>query len=210
MKYRALTVSREYGSGGAEIAGILAARLGWKLVDQALLRELSAQAKRPLETVASLDERVDPWIERVISPFWAIGAGYIAPPDPFDADAAADLTRRIIEAAYHAGDCVIVGRGSQCVLRDRPDVFHVFIYARWADRMRRVRTRVPAGADVGQWIRKNDDQRREYIHRHYDETRLDPHLYDLLIDSQNGSEATARLIVAAMEAALESKAEAGG
>ena len=39
------------------------------------------------------------------------------------------LTRRIIEEAAEIGDCVIVGRGSQCILQQREDTFHVFIYA---------------------------------------------------------------------------------
>jgi len=39
------------------------------------------------------------------------------------------ISQKIIEKAYSDGNAVIVGRGSQCVLQHKPDVFHVFVYA---------------------------------------------------------------------------------
>jgi len=43
--------------------------------------------------------------------------------DLFDAHVMTDLTRKIIEEAHHAGNCVIVGRGAQCILEYKPDSF---------------------------------------------------------------------------------------
>jgi cytidylate kinase len=144
MNFRALTIAREYGSGGAEIAGIVASRLGWTLVDQALLAEVGSKAKVPAGSIADLDEQVDPWLYRIMRRLWGTGAdGYSAitpPADLLDADAVAALTNLVIQEAYLAGHCVIVGRGAQCVLKGKDDVFHVFIYADWNDRVRRIRT----------------------------------------------------------------------
>ena len=55
----------------------------------------------------------------------------------------AALAQNMIHEAYQRGNCVIVGRGAQCVLRDRKDAFHVFIYAPWAERVARIRQRLP-------------------------------------------------------------------
>src|SRR5664280_146097 len=164
MKYRVLTIAREYGSGGAEIAGIVASSLGWRLVDKVLLSDISNRASVPVA-------------------------------------AAAALAKVAILEAYCLGNCVIVGRGSQCVLQTRRDVFHAFVYARWADRLCRVHARVPPGTDVSEMVHTMDRQCLDYVRRHYGENRLDPHLYDLMIDSHNQSEAAARLILLAVQAA---------
>lgn len=206
MKYRVLTIAREYGSGGAEIASIVAGSLGWKLVDKGILTEISSSAKVPVDDAAVLDERVDPWLHRITRHLWGKGMdgiSAVAAVDLFDAYAEAALTRQIIGEAHRLGNCVIVGRGSQCVLQGKRDVFHAFVYARLADRVRRVEARVAPGTDVNELLRRMDEQRLDYIRRHYGKNRVDRHLYDLMINSRIGCETAARLIVSAMQAAPE-------
>jgi cytidylate kinase len=116
----------------------------------------------------------------------------------FDAEKAAGLAKRVIEEAYKIGQCVIVGRGAQCILRDKADVFHAFIYARWADRVKRLQTRVNPGTDINALIRFMDAQRVEYVRLHYKQNWLNPYLYDIMIDSKNQTEQAARLIISAM------------
>jgi len=202
MTYRALTISREYGSGGAQIAAIVANSLRWRLVDKGLLTEISTKASVPVGDVEALDERIDPWLHRISRPIWGRGGDGISdvlPVEIFDADAEADVAKAVIGEAYRAGNCVFVGRGSQCLLRHKPDVFRVLVYARWDDRVRRVQARVLPGADASELLRRMDEQRLEYVRRHYGVDAADPHLYDLLIDSRNQPEAAARLILCAMD-----------
>jgi cytidylate kinase len=199
MKYKALTIAREYGSGGGEIASIVASNLGWRLVDKVLLAEIGRRERLPVGDPAAIDERVDPWLHRTAHPLREKGAAF-APVGPFDADAAAALAKQAVQEAYSAGNCVIVGRGSQCFLQAKPDVFHAFVYARWWDRVHRVRTKVPRGADMNRLLHTMDGERLAYVFRYYGENRLDTHLYDLMINSHNQSEAAARLILLAMDA----------
>jgi cytidylate kinase len=210
MKYRALTISREYGSGGGEIADIIAKELGWRLVDKDLISEISRTEKVSPSEVAAFDEKVDPWIHRITRTVWGLGAdgiSVVAPVEMFDAEKAASLAKRIVMEAYNMGNCVIVGRGSQCILRNKPDAFHAFVYARWEDRVRKIQVRVKPGTDVPALIRATDAQRVEYIRVHYKEKWMNPYLYDVMIDSKNENEKTARLIISAMQmvSATESK-----
>ena len=210
MKYRALTISREYGSGGGEIADIIAKELGWRLVDKDLIDEISRTEKVSPSEVAAFDEKVDPWIHRITRTVWGLGAdgiSVVAPVEMFDAEKAASLAKRIVTEAYNMGNCVIVGRGSQCILRNKPDVFHAFVYARLEDRVRKIQVRVKPGTDVPALIRATDAQRVEYIRVHYKEKWMNPYLYDIMIDSKNENEKTARLIISAMQmvSATESK-----
>jgi cytidylate kinase len=105
----------------------------------------------------------------------------------------------VIEEAYHIGHCVIVGRGSQCILQGKEDVFHSFVYAQWADRVRRILMRQPHAANVPELLHSVDGQRAGYIRLHYGPNQSDPHLYHLMIDSMNRMEKTASLIISAME-----------
>lgn len=206
MKYRVLTVSREYGSGGGEVAAIISRELGWRLLDKDLITEISRKEQVPDTEVAAFDEKVDPWIHRLTRSIWGLGAdgiSPIAPADLFDAQKAARLARQVIEEAHKMGQCVIVGRGSQCVLRGKEDVFHALVYARWADRVKRIRARAAPGTDVEALIRSVDAQRLEYVRLHYDENRFNPFLYDIMIDSKDRTEEAARLILMAMKMASE-------
>jgi hypothetical protein len=206
MGYRVLTVSREYGSSGAEIAGLIAQELGWRLLDRELITEISHKENVPASEVAAFDEKVDPWIHRITRVVWGLGAdgiSAVAPVEMFDAEKAASLAKRIILEAYNIGKCIIVGRGAQCILRDRKDVFHAFVYARWPDRVRKIKSRVEPGTDVESLIRLMDAHRVEYIRRHFKENWLNPYLYDIMIDSKNQSEKAARLIISAMEMGAE-------
>jgi cytidylate kinase len=207
MEYRVLTVSREYGSGGAEVASLIAQELGWRLLDRELITEISQKEKVPASEVAAFDEKVDPWIHRITRVVWGLGAdgiSAVAPVEMFDAEKAASLAKRIILEAYNIGKCVIVGRGAQCILRDKKDVFHAFVYARWPERVRKIKSRVEPGTDAEARIRSMDAQRVEYIRRHFKENWLNPYLYDILIDSKGQSEKTARLVISAMGMAAES------
>jgi hypothetical protein len=184
---------------------MVAERLGWRLLDKALLEEIGRRAKVSERSVEALDERVDPWLHRITRPLWGSGGdGYstIVPVELFDADAEARMAQTVIQEAYSAGGCVVVGRGAQCVLRGRAGVFHVFVYADWADRVRRVRERVGPKKDVEALIRSMDAIRLDYIRRHHHLDRLNPHLYDLMVKSSQQLEAAARLILASMEMAV--------
>lgn len=201
MKYRVLTVAREYGSGGSEIADFIAHELGWRLLDKELITEISRREQVPPSEVAAFDEKVDPWIHRITRSAWGVaadGISPIAPTDMFDAQKAAQMAKRIIEEACKMGECVVVGRGSQCVLRRREDVFHAFIYASREDRVRRIRERAGSGTNVDALIRSMDAQRMEYVRLNYGENWLNPFLYDLMINSKNQPEKVARLIISAM------------
>jgi cytidylate kinase len=201
MKYRALTVSREYGSGGAEIAAIIAHFLGWRLVDNVLIVEISKREQVSMKDAAALDEKIDPWIHRITRSIWGSGwdgISQVAPVHLFDAEEAAFIAKLIIEEAYNIGHCVIVGRGSQCILQGKEDVFHAFIYAGWENRVRRIIRRLGSETNVEERIRLTDLERSEYVRLHYKRNRLDPYLYDIMIDSKDQPDEIAQLIISAM------------
>jgi cytidylate kinase len=202
MDYRVLTVSREFGSGGGRIAQSIAKRLGWKLLDAALIDEIACAAHVDAGVVRRFDEHVDGWLSRLNRQAMrgaAIAAGIALQQEAcFDEDVMTDLTRQIIDRAYVAGKCVIVGRGAQCILQSKADVFHVFVYAPLRVRIQRLRMRLEPGAHIEQRIREVDAGRAQYLKSRFEKEWNNPHLYDLMVSSGEDEERTARVIEFAM------------
>lgn len=197
---RAITIGREYGSGGGPIAEILARRLSWKLIDDALIARIAQATEAPPEAVKSHDETVDPWFYRMMKSIWLGGFdGALSRPEsePVDADAIAKLWHRVIVEAAEEGSCIAVGRGGQCLLKSRPDVFHVYVYAPLGERVERLREREPAAGDLYNAAIDRDRRRAAYIRHYFDETWTDPLLYDLMISSSMGLDRAADVILKA-------------
>jgi cytidylate kinase len=202
MKYRTLTVSRQFGSGGGRIATTIAQRLGWKLLDGEIITAIAHAARVDSNVVRHYDERVDSWLRRIneeavrgvaVASGLPLGEGEI-----FDAHVMTELTRKIVEEAHQSGDCVIVGRGAQCILENLPDVFHVFIYAPFCDRVQRLRTRLAPGINIEHRIRTVDEERAKYLQQRFGKNWCNPQLYDLMICSHPDEDATAKVIQYAM------------
>ena len=142
MSVRIITIEREYGSGGAIIAGKLAERLGWKFWDQELTAEIARVAHVTPKAAERCDERVDSLVYRLFK-VYARGSYERALPiegeaEGFDTDRMVALLHTVIEDVASRGNCVIVGRGSPYILRKRPDAAHFFIYAPVEEKIRRL------------------------------------------------------------------------
>jgi cytidylate kinase len=202
MKYRLLTVNREFGSGGGRIAQTIAESLGWKLLDKDIIDAIAYAAHVDTNAVLRYDEHVDSWLRRLNQQTMrsaALAAGLELRDNAiFDAQAMVKISQKIIEQAYADGNCVIVGRGSQCVLQHKPDAFHAFVYAPHRQRILRLRERLGQDVDAEERIRTVDGARAKYLQEYWGKYWLNPHLYDLMISSLDGEDSTARVIQHAM------------
>jgi len=207
VDYRVLTVNREFGSGGGRIAQTIAEWLGWKLLDRDIIDAIAYAAHVESKVVRHYDEHVDSWLKRINQQAMrsaALAAGLELGENPvFDAEETVKVSRKIIEEAYSDGSCVIVGRGSQCILQHKPDVYHVFVYAPYLDRLARLRGRLEKGVHAEQRIRVVDEERAKYLQQYYGKCWNNPHLYDLMISSRTDEEWTARTILYAMSGQAE-------
>lgn len=211
MKIRIITVEREYGSGGAAIAERLAKRLGWQLWDRDLTSEIAREAKVTREAVHRCDERVDPLISRLFS-VYARGSYERTLPVTetrhFNTDAMVAMLHKVIERVASKGECVIVGRGSPYILRNRSDAFHTFIYAPDDEKLRRLKNIGQSEKEALQLVQDVDRERAAFI-RHYFHKEW-PHrpLYNLMINSKFGDDYVVDTIlrnIAALEALRESQ-----
>lgn len=202
MDYRVLTVNREFGSGGGQIAQTIAERLSWKLLDRYIIDAIAYEAHVESSVVRQYDEHVESWLRRFNHQAMraaALTAGLrLGDNSVFDAEETVRLTEKIVEQAHAEGNCVIVGRGAQCILHDKPDVFRVFVYAPYMERVERLRKRLGEGTDIEQRIRTVDAERIKYLQDVFGTFWANPHLYDLMIRSHVDEELAVGVILHAM------------
>jgi len=130
---QAITIEREFGCGGSEIASLLAHRLGWKLWDERLTQEIARLTQSTLEVVKKMEWKSDPAVYGIFHSFLRGAFEGGLPPTSrlalLDARRIAAVSEQAVNHALSDGPCIIVGRGSQYFLRNRKDVFRSFLYA---------------------------------------------------------------------------------
>jgi cytidylate kinase len=201
-----ITISREYGSGGSRVAEVLGQRLGWRLIDNALIAEIARSISASPEAVRSHDETVDPWFHRMARALWRggyEGAVTRTEAEPLDSDGIARLWNRVIREAAEIGHCVVVGRGGQCLLQGRPDTFHVKVYAPMSLRVRNLEAIEPVGTDLAAAAHECDRRWAEYIRHYFDQDWMNPHLYHLMLCASVGVDRAAHSILCAAGLAEE-------
>ncbi len=195
---RVITIDREYGSGGPDIAGKLAARLGWKLWDQLLTEEIARLMDCETRVVEEREERKDPLRYRLFKSFMrgSLEGSLNAPRlKMVDAECIRQYTQRTVTNAAKTGNSVIVGRGSAYYLHGRPEVFHVFIYAPIEEKVRRLRETGKSEAEAIELVETVDRDRAAYIKQYFDLEWPARHLFHLMINSTLGDDRVVQTIV---------------
>jgi hypothetical protein len=167
---KVLTVEREYGCGGGDIARHVADRLGWALWDQALTTEIARLTHCDRSEVETREERVDPVYYRLFKSILRgsfEGSVHVHRLHLLDADRIVRLTQELVQKASATGDCVIVGRGSQHVLRDRSDTMRIFLYAPRSDKVRRLAASGMGEAEVQQLVDTVDNDRAAFVEKYF-------------------------------------------
>lgn len=191
MAIRVITVEREYGSGGAAIAQQLAERLGWKLWDQDLTAEIARVANVDHEQAQRCDMHVDPLLYRLFRVF-ARGSYERALPLgdslSLDTDHLVSTLQNVVLDVASRGECVIVGRGSPYILRNRTDAFHMFVYAPVEEKVRRLELIGKSEKEALQLIEEIDRERASFIRHYFGKEWPCRALYHLMINSRFGDE----------------------
>jgi len=197
-----VTIEREYGSGGGEIAQRLAAQLGWKLWDQVLTEEIARLAECPKAVVAVREERTDPLYYRLFKSF--LRGSYEGSLNAHklklvDSESILKFTERVVENAAKSGNAVIVGRGAHHFLRNRQDTLRVFLYAPKEAKVRRLLARGKSENEAEQLVDSVDQERADFIQKYFGVDWPDRAVYHTMINTAIGDEAVVQMILDVME-----------
>jgi CMP/dCMP kinase len=182
-----ITISRDYGAGGSDVARELGHVLAWPVLDHDVVHRVAERLALDEATVERLDEHPPTLLARVAAVL------LVAPPEapaPVDTrqvlrpDAIAEAADAAIREAAMAPPLIVVGHGSQCIFGDRRGALHVRLAASLPTRVERLRRRLGVSAErAAAQAQRMDADRDHYVSRYYHRDRRDPLLYDLCIDT---------------------------
>lgn len=127
-----ITISRQFGAGGLTLGKLLAERIGYTFVSDEIIKLVAKEARVSQNWVKMVEKEAGGKLQRFISglvPRSLVDrvlddqSGYI------DEEIYVDMLGQIITRIADEGNCIILGRGGQYILKDHPDVFHLLLIA---------------------------------------------------------------------------------
>ena len=181
-----ISVSREYGSGGHEIATILAKRLGVKMYDRSIIDEIATNLNVSREVLDKYDEK----------PKNFFLTRRVGTHSSSMEDALVDMEFDFIRKKAESGESfVIVGRCSDWVLKDHPGLIKLFISGNTEQKVQRImKRRNVSEAEASDALKRIDKKRRWYHNRYSDHKWGDSRYYDVCLNSSIGVESTADVL----------------
>ena len=216
-----ITFSRQYGSEGDEIAARVREMLGYRLFDKRLMVRVASEIGLSDNEIVDFSEanyKARNFLERLFvrrssrvvaqASTWTRDAGGARTVEvaQLDEEWCVRMVKATIDAAYKQGNIVILGRGGQAILQDKPGVLHVRVEAPVEKRIQRVRYREAAGLAPGfqqkraeEIVNERDKATAAYVKRFYHVDWDDPLLYHLVINTGKlGIDAAAHLVANAV------------
>ncbi|MEO8579442.1 MAG: cytidylate kinase-like family protein [Gemmatimonadales bacterium] len=197
-----ITVSRLYGSGGSEVAALVAKALDWPLLDNAVVDAVASRMGLSVAEVRDREERVPSLVERLTSAMAMGSQEWMSPiadtTRPTD-EQLIEVTRHIIEEAIARGPLVVVGRGTQQMLAERDDTLYVFCYApRKALIARTMKREGVSAEEAARLVDETNKRRDQWVRLYWERDRLAHENYDLSVNTERlGIQGAVDLIVGA-------------
>lgn len=190
-----VSIGRQIGSGGRDIAKLVSARLGCRFFDREILNLAAEESGFSAECFASNDES-----KGFLKSFFHIHAQHLGDTNlynnSFSQESLFKIQSDAMRKAADEGSCLFVGRCSDYVLRDYPGLVSVFITADMADRVARVMQRHCCDEAAAKKLIGNGETTRARYYNYYSGKKWgDSASYDLCVNSSRlGVEGTAELI----------------
>jgi cytidylate kinase len=182
-----ITVSREFGAGGSDLASELGSRLKWPVLDHDIVHRVAERLRLDDGTVEPFDEHPPSLLARIATVLIVPLPGMYSFPAADEVpshDAIASATRRVIEDAAKSLPLIVVGHGAQCIFEDWTDTLSVRLVAPLGVRLERIAARQKINPTLAAaLVRRADEDRQAYIQRYFHRDWRNELLYDLQINT---------------------------
>lgn len=151
-----ITISREFGAGGSAIGMEVANRLGYEFYDKAIILKAAKESNLDVE-------RILKWDEKVPTNFGFAQSLFDFYNKPLN-EKLFEIQKEVIRKIGEKGNCVIVGRNANTILKEFDNCLHVFVHANPYWRMQHMKEKMPdaSEAKISEQIRAIDKARRKY------------------------------------------------
>ena len=196
-----LTIEREFGTGAPYIAETIAKKLGWAVWDREITEEIARRLKCKAEMVEKREERLDSVYYRMVKAFMrgSFESQTDAGLELLDAEHLAGFFEKIVLEIADKGKCVIVGRGAPYFLRNREGAFHVFLYAPYGEKLRRVIEFGKTRKEAEHLLDTVDGERAGFVRKYYNKEWPDRYLYNMMLNVNTGDDAAVQAILTGIE-----------
>jgi cytidylate kinase len=190
-----VTISRQFGSGGAEIGRILAKECGLDYIDNEIIDEVARRLVVDPQQVANKDEQTTGMAGNILEAIQSshlfnvnystfFGTEMTPGQSKIRELAYLHLTQKVILEAAAQGNAVIVGRGSQFLLHNMPRTLHLYVFAPLPNRIVNVMNHLHLNRSQAEdLIEQRDSEFSTYQHHYYGSDGQQPDLYHLLINT---------------------------
>ena len=185
MSHRIIAISRDYGSGGLEIASRLAERLGVPVYNKNITDIASERSGIKKSYFDKVDEQpTDSFLYTLAVNALTLSANLSPYDNALSSDKLFNLQAEVIHEIADSQDCVIVGRCANYILRDEPDCVSIFITAPIEFRTQRIMESEKLNEDDARKLIETTDKKRDsYVKYYAGRKRRDLRFYNLAIDS---------------------------
>lgn len=183
-----ITINRQFGSGGGEIADLLGEKLGLKVYSRELLECIAKQFDMTVEHMEEIKgQRVNWWSDfcRFYQQFGAAGHKVSTQPDATPLSLYYAEERLLRELAAKE-DCIILGRAGFHIFRDNPSARHIFIRSNREARIARIAEKHGlSAAEAEKLMDKVDKGRDNFVMNVSKSSRYDLRNYDFMLNVSN-------------------------
>ena len=195
-----ITINRQFGTNGRQIATELAQKLGVKLVDRQILSDLAKKVEIPEEELTKMERKKPTFWERVTYYYRNSPAMISTPSVDLMGLTSSQLYKEqvdIMRSIAEEESCVVVGRLGFEVFKDHPNHISIFMFSDIEDRILKVMEMYAISrAEAQKQIKKVDEAREEFTREFTGKERNDATNYDLAINvSTWGEQGTLDLIM---------------
>jgi hypothetical protein len=194
-RYSFVTISRDLGSLGDDIARLLAMQLGWHVFDKEIVNHISANSHVRETLVQQLDERVRTRVQDGMLRWFSIPES-----TPFGCEEYHEALVKTLTYLAALGNAILVGRGANFALRQERSGLHVRLTASPQVRIQRLGERWGLPHDqAGKRMNEKDAERRAFIRHHFNQDLEDVRCYDMVFNTDGlSSEQVAGAILRVM------------
>jgi cytidylate kinase len=181
-----ITISRQFGAGGLTLGKMVAEKFGYTFADTEIIKMVAEMANVSTNFVETIEKEAGGKFSKFISKTVSkplVGRilkderGYI------DEEIYLDYLVLIIAQMADDGDVVILGRGSQYILNDHPDAYHILLINAFEDRVKFMQDNYDLSQNRAVHVVKNEDKRRLNLYKKLGKTDYDnPDLYHLVLN----------------------------
>jgi cytidylate kinase len=182
-----ITISRQYGAGAMALGRMLAEKRGYTLASREIVQGIADKAKVSTDFVLTVEKEagttLSRFMTRIISSRGMVNkllredSGYI------DEKLYLDYLVLTVVQIADEGNAIIMGRGSQYILRTHPDTVHILLVDEFENRVKRVERREQITRESAERIVRHEDKRRLNLYHRLGKQDFDsPSLYHMVLN----------------------------